>query len=106
MAQNPNQVYSFPRLLTIQHCRGFAESYSRSLLLEKHGFPLCNPAIIDQQGSVYAEKGVSIGDVGFISPGAHSDSFSTYSIPPMTQSTQVVRPQSSNPLNRHWMTRR
>ena len=69
MAQNPNQVYSFPRLLTIQHCHGFAESYSRSLLLEKHGFPLCNPTVFAQKGSVYAEKGASIGDVGFISPG-------------------------------------
>lgn len=67
--QNINQVYAFPQLLTVQHCHGRAESYGRSLLLEKHGFPLCNPAVAAKQGSVYWEKGVRIGDVGFISPG-------------------------------------
>ncbi|KJA20145.1 hypothetical protein HYPSUDRAFT_142675, partial [Hypholoma sublateritium FD-334 SS-4] len=34
-----------------------------------HGFPLCNPIVALKEGSTYLDKGVSIGDVGFISPG-------------------------------------
>ena len=67
--QDINQVYSFPRLLTVQHCSGRAESYCRSLFMEKHGFPLRNPIVALKEGSVYLEKGISIGDVGFINPG-------------------------------------
>ena len=64
-----NQVYAFPRLLTVRRCHGRAESYCRSLLLERHGFPLYHPTVAIKKGSIYLEKGINIGDVGFIWPG-------------------------------------
>ena len=76
-----NQVYAFPRLLTVQRSHGRAESYCRSLLLEKHGFPLCYPTVALEEGSAYLEKGISIGDVGFIWPGGSFQFFFNIFLP-------------------------
>ncbi|KAF8967317.1 hypothetical protein BDZ97DRAFT_1656622 [Flammula alnicola] len=57
---------SFPKLVTVQRSNGYAESYSRSMMMKGHGFPVWYPGGDLGKPVKYLQKGLSIGDVGIL----------------------------------------
>ncbi|KAF9473869.1 hypothetical protein BDN70DRAFT_816630 [Pholiota conissans] len=57
---------SFPRLVTVQRSNGQAESYTRSLMMTGHGFPLWYPGGDLGKPIEYLRRGIGIGDVGVL----------------------------------------
>ncbi|KDR69320.1 hypothetical protein GALMADRAFT_145697 [Galerina marginata CBS 339.88] len=62
----PFQTSSYPRIVTLQQSNGGAETYSRALLLQSHGFPVWHPSGDIGKPVEYLQKGVTIGDVGVL----------------------------------------
>ncbi|PPQ76765.1 hypothetical protein CVT26_000265 [Gymnopilus dilepis] len=78
----PKYLAGFPQIVTLRQTTGKASSYSRSLLLAGHGFPIWNPSGDLARPPAYLKRGISIGDVGVLdSDGVFEFHFNIY-LPP------------------------
>ncbi|KAF8171639.1 hypothetical protein BJ912DRAFT_995275 [Pholiota molesta] len=89
---------SFPRLVTIESSNGRAESYSRSLMMKGHGFPLWYPGGDLGKPIEYLQKGVSIGDVGVLDRDGLFDFCFNIFLPPDDPKHSHLAPEEFKPI--------